>query len=71
MLSLSFENQEDEITAFNNTSRYLDDLLNIDNSYFPSLVSEIYPNELKPNKANSSEKQEVGGQAVLGRQHGR
>ena len=31
--SLSPENQADIIEAFNSTSRYLDDLLNIDNIY--------------------------------------
>ena len=31
MLSLSDNNQADIIEAFNSTSRYLDDLLNIDN----------------------------------------
>ena len=34
MKSLSRENQADIIEAFNSTSRYLDDLLNIDNIYF-------------------------------------
>ena len=34
MLSLSDINQADIIEAFNSTSRYLDDLLNIDNPYF-------------------------------------
>ena len=34
MLSLSDNNQTDIIKAFNSTFRYLDDLLNIDNSYF-------------------------------------
>ena len=33
MLSLSDNNQTDSIEAFNSTSRYLDDLLNIDNPY--------------------------------------
>ena len=32
MLSLSESNQSDVIDAFNSTSRYLDDLLNIDNT---------------------------------------
>ena len=32
MLSLSEDNQSDVIEAFNSTSRYLDDLLNIDNT---------------------------------------
>ena len=34
MLFLSDNNQTDIIEAFNSTSRYLDDLLNIDNPYF-------------------------------------
>ena len=38
--------------AFNSTSRYLDDLLNIDNPYFEGMVNQIYPPELQLNKAN-------------------
>ena len=38
MLSLSDNNQTDIIEAFNSTSRYLDDLLNIDNPYFEQMV---------------------------------
>ena len=34
MLSRSHEKQTDIIKAFNSTSRYLDDLLNIDDEYF-------------------------------------
>ena len=30
-------------------SRYLDDLLNIDNKYFDGLISQIYPSELQVN----------------------
>ena len=37
MLSLSDNNQTDIIEAFKSTSRYLDDLLNIDNPYFDIL----------------------------------
>ena len=33
MLSLSEDKQSDVIEAFNSTSRYLDDLLNIDNNF--------------------------------------
>ena len=32
MLSLSDDNQSEVVEAFNSTSRYLDDLLNIDNN---------------------------------------
>ena len=53
MLSLSENNQTDTIEAFNSTSRYLDDLLNIDNPYFEQMVGQIYPTKLQLNKANS------------------
>ena len=36
----------DIIEAFNSTSIYLDDLLNIDNPYFEQMVGQIYPHEL-------------------------
>ena len=55
MLSLSEDNQSDVIEAFNSTSRYLDDLLNIDNNFFDSMVNLIYPSELQLNKANVSD----------------
>ena len=43
MQSLSRENQADIIEAFNSTSRYLDDLQNIDNVHFEQMVDRIYP----------------------------
>ena len=46
MLSLSEDNQSDVIESFISTSRYLDDLLNIDNNFFDSMVNRIYPSEL-------------------------
>ena len=46
MLSLSDDNQSEVIEAFKSTSRYLDDLLNIDN-FFHSMVNRIYPLELQ------------------------
>ena len=54
MLSLSEDNQSDVIEAFNSPSRYLDDLLNIDNNFFDSMVNRIYPSELRLNKAYMS-----------------
>ena len=54
MLSLSDDNQYEVIEAFNSTSRYLDDLLNIDNTFFDSMVNHIYPSELLINKDNVS-----------------
>ena len=55
--SLNQDNQADVIEAFNSTSRYLDDLLNIDNPYFEGtcMVNQIYPSELQLNKANISD----------------
>ena len=55
MTSLSDDYQADIIEAFNSTSRYLDDLLNIANSYFEGMVNQIYPPELQLNKANTSD----------------
>ena len=52
MLSLSDNNQSDIVEAFNSTSRYLDDLVSIDNPFFAQMVSQIYPTELQLNKAN-------------------
>ena len=41
------------IEAFNSTSRYLDELLNIDNNFFDSMDNHVYPSELQLNKATS------------------
>ena len=57
MDSLNHNNQADVIEAFNSTSRYLDDLLNIDNPYFEGMVNQIYPPELQLSKANISDTQ--------------
>ena len=55
MLSLSDDNQSEVFEAFKSTSRYLDDLLNIDNTFFDSMVNHIYPSELQLNKAYVSD----------------
>ena len=55
MTSLSGDNHADIIEAFNSTSRYLVDLLNIDNLYFEGIVNQMYPPELQLNKANASD----------------
>ena len=47
MDSLNHDNQADVIEAFNSTSRYLDNLLNIDNPYFEGMINQIYPPELQ------------------------
>ena len=55
MMSLSDDKQADVIDAFNTTSRYLDDILNINNVYFDNMVSEKYPSELQLDKSNTSD----------------
>ena len=55
MMSHSGDTQADVIEAFNSESRYLDDLLNIDNPYFEGMVSQIYSAELQINKVNTSD----------------
>ena len=54
MKNLCSDNQAD-VKAFNLMSRYLDDLLNIDNPYFEGMVNQIYPHELQLNKAFTSD----------------
>ena len=48
MLSLSDANHSEVIEAFHST-RYLDDLLNIENNFFVSMVNHIYHSELQLN----------------------
>ena len=55
MDSFSYNKEAEIIQAFNSTSRYLDDLLNIDNPYFEGMVGRIYQPELQLNKANASD----------------
>ena len=55
MMSLSDDKQADVIDEFNTTSRYLDDILNMNNVYFDNTVSQIYPSELQLNKVNTSD----------------
>ena len=55
MTSLSDVKQTEIIEAFKLVSRYLNDLLNIDNPYFEGMVNRIYPHELQLNKANTSD----------------
>ena len=55
MKSLTKEKRYDLIDAFNLTSRYLDDLLNIDTFHFEHMVHRKYHAELQLNKANASD----------------
>ena len=50
--SLNHDNQADTIEALNSNSRYLNDLLNIDNLFIVGMVNQIYPPDLQLNKAN-------------------
>ena len=59
MMSLSDDEQADVIDALNTTSRYLDDILNINNVYFDNMVSQIYPSELQLNKSNTSDTEAI------------
>ena len=53
MMSLSGDKDAEVIEGFNSTFRYLDDLLDIDNTYSDGIVNQIYPSELQLNKANT------------------
>ena len=55
MMSLSDDKQADNVDTFNTTSRYFDEILNINNIYFDNMVSQIYPSELQLNKATTSD----------------
>ena len=46
MMSLSDDKQADTIDVFTTTSRYLDNILNIENVYFDTMVSQIYFSKL-------------------------
>ena len=59
MMSLSDDKQADVFDAFSTTSRYLDDILNMNNVYFDNMVSLISPSELRLNKANTSDTEAV------------
>ena len=54
-MSLSDGKQAVIIDAFNTTSIYLDDILNINSVYFDSMVSQIYPSDHQLTKSLSSD----------------
>ena len=47
---------ENIIRIFNNNSRYLDDILTVNNPEFLKYAAKIYPKELQLNKANTNSK---------------
>ena len=55
LMPLSDDKQGDIIDAFNTTSRYLDDILNIYNVYFDNMVSQIYTSDNQLNIAHTSD----------------
>ena len=55
MMTLSDDKQADSIDAFNTTSGYLDDSLNINNVDVGNMLSQIHPSELQLNKINTSD----------------
>ena len=55
LMSLSYDKRADIIDALKTTSRYLDDVLNINNVYFDTMVSQIYSSKLQLNEANTSD----------------
>ena len=55
MMSLSDDQQADIIKGFNTTSRYLDDILSINNTPFDNILIQIYSSELQLNTANTSD----------------
>ena len=54
-ISLPGDTQADVTEASNARSRYLDDLLNIDNPYFERMVNQMYPAKLQLNNTNTSD----------------
>ena len=55
MMSLPDDKQADIMDAFYTTSKCLEDILNIHNVYFDTMISQIYPSALQLNKANTSD----------------
>ena len=47
MMSLSDDQQADIIKGFNTASRYLDDILSINNTLFDNILIQIYSSELQ------------------------
>ena len=59
MMFLSDDKQADIIDAFNTTSIYFDYILNINNVYFDTMVSQIYPSKLQRNEDNTTDTKAV------------
>ena len=57
MLNLSKSGNLALIDKFNNTFRYIDDILSFDNPLFTDNIKCIYPSELQLNKSNASDQE--------------
>ena len=55
LASLTVDKQTEIIQAFNQTTRYLNDLLKIDNLYFEGMVSRGCPPELQLGRSDVSD----------------
>ena len=55
LTNMTKEKRYGMLDTFNSTSRYLDDLLNIDDIHFEHMVHRIYPAEQQLDKANASD----------------
>ena len=66
-MSLSDDKQTDIIDAFNITSRYLHNILNINNVNFDNMVCQIYHSEFQLNKANTSDTKVIKGAKIRNR----
>ena len=55
MMSLSDDKRADIVDAFNTASRFLDDILDINNVCFGTMVGQICPSGLQLNGANTSD----------------
>ena len=56
-MSLFDDKQAGIIDGLNTASRYLDNILNMNNVYYYDMVSQIYLSELQLNKAHTSDTQ--------------
>ena len=59
IMYLSDDNQANDIDAFNTTSRYLNEILNINKVYFGQYGKSTVPFRLQLNKANTSDTKAV------------
>ena len=47
------------LLTLNTTSRYMDDILKLNNIYFDNMISDIYPSEPQLNNANTYDTEAV------------